>query len=388
MSASTTRVTRRRVAELALLTLVWLAISTFVLARPVFAAQPPVGLRSADSFAVLAGSGITNTGLTTIDGDVGSFPTPSETGFASVLLHGTNHGGDPVTQAAKNDLAAAYGDAAGRRPATNLAAALGGTTLRAGVYANTTFGLAGTLTLDAKGDPDAEFIFQAGSTVIAEVNSRVLLRNGANPCNVTWKVGSSATFMTGAQFVGDVLAYASITAQTGAAFQGRLMASNAAVTLDSNTITNATCPVPAIPPTDDGVVTPVVPPGPSLHTPTPPAVQPGTTPPASATSISPTDGSVSPADGSVSPADGSISPAAGVRSSTSTATTGVDTASPRWALIDPAENLSAPSTPPALAFVGAPIEVLMRTAFMLLAASAAFSVILVARRRRHTARLA
>jgi hypothetical protein len=85
------------------------------------------------------------------------------------------------------------------------------------------------------------FIFQAGSTLITESNSRVALRGSADPCNVVWQVGSSATFKTGSQFVGDVLAHTSITAQTSATFQGRLLARNGAVTLDTNVITNANC---------------------------------------------------------------------------------------------------------------------------------------------------
>ena len=235
---------RRRLRRLALLGVSLLGASVLMAASPAFAAQGPVGLGTADSFAVLAGSGITNTGPTTITGDVGTFPTTSQTGFNSVTLNGANHHGDAVTQGAKNDLVAAYNDAAGRTPKTNVPVELGGTTLLAGVYTSPTLGLTGTLTLDAKGVPDAQFIFQAGSTLIAEVNSRVLLVNGADPCRVVWQVGSSGTFKTGTQFVGDVLALQSITAQTRATFQGRLLARNGAVTLDTNTITRASCAAP------------------------------------------------------------------------------------------------------------------------------------------------
>lgn len=218
-----------------------LGAATVLTASPAFAAQPPVGLGTAGSFAVLAGSGITNTGPTTINGDVGTFPTPTMTGFSSVVLTGTNHAGDAVTQGAKADLQTAYNDAAGRTPVTSVAVQLGGRTLQTGVYVSPTLGLTGTLTLDAKGDPDATFIFKASSTLITESNSRVVLLNGANPCRVVWQVGSSATFKTGTSFVGDVLAHTSITAQTAATFRGRLLALNGAVTLDTNTITNSTC---------------------------------------------------------------------------------------------------------------------------------------------------
>jgi LPXTG-motif cell wall-anchored protein len=229
-----------------------------LLAAPAFAAGG-VNLHTADSFAVLAGSGITNTGPTTITGDIGTFPTPSETGFGSITQNGTNHDGDAVTQGAKTDLTTAYNDAAGR-PSGNEPVELGGLTLTAGGYTSPTFGLTGTLTLDAQGDPNAEFIFQAGSTLITASDSRVLLINGASPCNVVWQIGSSATFGTRTQFVGDVLAHDSITATTNATFQGRLLARGGAVTLDTNTITNAACaavttPTPTPTPTPTATAT-------------------------------------------------------------------------------------------------------------------------------------
>jgi type VI secretion system secreted protein VgrG len=205
------------------------------------AAQGRVGLGTAESFAVLAYSGVTNTGATTITGDIGTFPTTTTSGFGTVTLIGTNHAGDAVTQDAKNDLTTAYNDAAGRNPWTNVPVELGGSTLNAGVYRSGTFGLTGTLTLDAKGDTSAQFSFQAASTLITASNSRVRLLGGANPCQVVWQVGSSATFDTGTRFVGDVLAHTSIQAKTSATFQGRLLARNGAVTLDHNTITNANC---------------------------------------------------------------------------------------------------------------------------------------------------
>ncbi len=225
-----------------LVPLAGVALGTSVLiSGPAYAAQGPVGLGTAGSFAVLAGSGITNTGATTITGDVGTFPTPSETGFGSITLHGTNHHGDAVTKGAKTDLTTAYNDAAGRKPVTSVAVELGGTTLTPGVYGSPTFGLTGTLTLNAQGNPNAQFIFQASSTIITASNSRVVLINGAQACNVVWQIGSSATFNTDTAFVGNVLAHTSISALTGATFKGRLLARVGAVTLDHNTITRANC---------------------------------------------------------------------------------------------------------------------------------------------------
>jgi hypothetical protein len=216
----------------------------FVLASGALAAQPPVNLGTAGTFAVLAGSGITNTGPTTITGDRGTFPTTTETGTGSITQSGTDHAGDGVTQGAKASLLTAYNDAAGRTPVTNVPVELGGSTLHAGVYRSPTFGLTGTLTLDGQGNASSQFIFKASSTITTASNSRILLVNGAQACHIVWQIGSSATFNTGTRFVGDVLAHTSITAETGATFQGRLLASTGAVTLDTNTITASTCAAP------------------------------------------------------------------------------------------------------------------------------------------------
>ena len=207
------------------------------------AAEASVGLATADNFAVLAGAGITNTGPTTITGDIGTFPTQTETGTGSITLTGTDHGGDAVTQQAKDDLVTAYDDAAGRGPTTEVATDLAGQTLAPGVYgsASGTLSNTGVLTLDGQNLTDPVFVFQTESTLITGSASSVLLINGANACNVYWQVGSSATLGTGSSLTGTVMALTSITATTGATLEGRALARNGEVTLDTNTITRASC---------------------------------------------------------------------------------------------------------------------------------------------------
>jgi type VI secretion system secreted protein VgrG len=221
------------------------------------AAQPPVGLGTADSFAVLAGQGITNTGSTTITGDVGTYPNTSEAGFTAcpgaadcVTLTGTNHAGDNVTKGAKSDLITAYNDAAGRTPVTTIATELGGQILNPGVYDSSsgTFGITGTLTLDALGDPDGVFIFQMASTLITASSSVVSLLGNASACNVYWQVGSSATLGTDSTFTGNIFALTSIQVQTAVTVEGRVFARNASVTLDTDTITRPICAAPTTPP--------------------------------------------------------------------------------------------------------------------------------------------
>jgi Ice-binding-like/Bacterial Ig-like domain (group 3) len=209
---------------------------------PAAAAQPPVGLGTADNFAVLAGQGVTNTGPTTINGDLGTWPNPAITdATAGMTVNGAIHAADAVAQQAQSDTTIAYNDAAGRTPETPVATELGNTTKNAGVYTNATLGITGPLTLDAEGDPNAVFIFKAGSTLITASSSSVNLINGANACNVFWQVGNSATLGTNSTFKGTILALASITVTTGVVIDGRALARNAAVTLDSDTITRSTC---------------------------------------------------------------------------------------------------------------------------------------------------
>ncbi len=215
------------------------------------AAPGTVDLGTAGSFAVLAGSKVTNTGLSVIDGDVGVSPGSAVTGFPpGIVTGGTIHVTDAVAAGAQADALIAYNGIAGRECDTDLTGQdLGGLTLTAGIYCfSSSAQLTGTLTLDAQGDPDAVFIFQIGSTLTTASNSSVVLINEADACNVFFQVGSSATLGTATTFVGTILALTSITAVTGTTVEdGRLLALNGAVTLDTNVITSPTCATP--PPT-------------------------------------------------------------------------------------------------------------------------------------------
>jgi hypothetical protein len=223
--------------------------SAIVLAVSLIAPHAPaavIELGSAEQFAILAGAGITIAGpvnSTIVTGDIGTFPTPSITGTENLVLTGTNHGADAVTQIAKNDLMTAYLDAVSR-PA-DISYGAGHTlmgTLFSGVYNSTTsFSIDSHLILDAQGDPNAVWIFQAGSTLITASNSIVELTGGAKASNVFWQVGSSATLGTYADFVGNIMALESITLNTGATLiHGRALAHNGAVTMDNNIIDNRT----------------------------------------------------------------------------------------------------------------------------------------------------
>jgi hypothetical protein len=206
------------------------------------AAPATVGLGTAASYSVLAGSTVTNTGPTTMFGDLGLAPGSSVTGAPHVL--GQTHVDDAVAIEAKLNLTTAYNAAASRPTEGSAGTDLAGQTFTPGVRTASGALLlsAGSVVLDAQGDPNAVFIFQIGSTLITGSNTTVQLVNGAQACNVFWQVGSSATLGTGTRFVGTVMAADTITANTAATIHGRLLAQTAAVNMDTNTITRSNCP--------------------------------------------------------------------------------------------------------------------------------------------------
>jgi hypothetical protein len=215
--------------------------STLLFASSALGATATVGLGSAAPFSVLAGSTVTNTGPTTMFGDLGLYPGSSVTGAPQVL--GQTHVDDAVAIEAKNDLTTAYNNAASRPSSGSAGTDLAGQTFSPGVRTASSSLLlsSGSVTLNAEGNPNAVFIFQIGSTLITGSNTSVSLTGGAQACNVFWQVGSSATLGTGTRFVGTVMAAASITANTAATIHGRLLAQTAAVTLEDNTITTSNC---------------------------------------------------------------------------------------------------------------------------------------------------
>ena len=201
--------------------------------------QATIDLRSASAFAVLAGSAITNTGLTAITGDLGVSPGTAVTGFGPGVVVGTQHPGDATAAQAIADLAIAYDDAAGRTQCrVSVAGNLGGQTLTPALYhsASSLEVSSGNLTLDAQGDADAVFVFQMATTLSATVGRQVILINGARSANIFWQVGTSATLASTSVFVGTLMADQSITMGTGATLNGRALAHVAAATLDTNTI--------------------------------------------------------------------------------------------------------------------------------------------------------
>lgn len=194
-------------------------------------------LGNAQSFAALANGTVTNTGSSVVSGQVGVSAGSAVTGFPpGIVLNGTIHFSDLVASAAQTAVTAAYVDLQARTPDQTVNTALTGT-LGPGIYPySSSAAVGGELVLDGQGDPNAEFVFQIGSTLTTGDGSAISLINGASACNVYWQVGSSATLGSNSFFVGNVLAQASVTANGGANIAGRLLARTGSVTLDTNAI--------------------------------------------------------------------------------------------------------------------------------------------------------
>jgi len=268
-----------------------LAMGVAFAAFPVAAQAAHVDLATAGPFVVLGGQSVTNTGPSVLNGDLGVSPGTSITGFGPGVVNGVTHVNDGVASQAQADLTTAYNAAASEPVAAGSAndltgQNLGSRTLTPGAYGySSSAQLTGTLTLDAQGNPNAQFVFKIGSTLTTASASSVALINGASACNVFWQVGSSATIGTTTAFQGNLMALTSITLNTGASVIGRALARNGDVTLDDNVLDASSCGAGSTGSTPPG--TP-----PTGTTPT------GTTP----TGTKPTSAQVPPASASKLPA--------------------------------------------------------------------------------------
>lgn len=244
-----------------------LVLAVFMTTTMAQAGPTTVNLGTAAPFAILSGTpNITDSPTSVITGNVGLYPAAgSGIGLVCSQVTGTIYArdgtGDPcftvndaLLLAAKNSLTAAYIDAAARTPVTTVPTELGGTTKIAGIYdsASTTFGItagAGPLVIDGQGDPSSVFIFQMNATgtgLVVGPGSVVSLINGAQACNIFWRV-DTATIDTSAVFKGNILALTSITVANGANIEGRLLARNGSVTLINDTISIANCAAVSVP---------------------------------------------------------------------------------------------------------------------------------------------
>ena len=201
-------------------------------------------------YAVLAGTTVTCAGASNIVGDVGVSPGSAIVGFPAPCTDVGTLRIPPASDPGQADLGTAYTTLAGLPCAATVGPNLAGLTLVQGVYcvAAAASNLTGTLTLDAQGNPNAVWVFRMSSTLITSPGSTVSVINGGTSCGVQWQVSSSATIDVGTTFVGNILALTSIAMNNGANLNGRALARNGAVTLDTNNISNAACLTTTVPP--------------------------------------------------------------------------------------------------------------------------------------------
>lgn len=197
-------------------------------------------------FAVLAGSTVTSTGNTVLNGDLGAGGAgASISGFPPGTVNGTTY---PVPSDAVNS---ALSDAgieynylnALRSPSrSDLSGQVlgdgGVTSLTPGIYYFTAGAqVTGTLTLNPGTDPNAPFVFQIGSSLGTTDHSIIFLSPGVQAGNVFWQVGSAATLGANTTFNGNIFADTTITMGNQTSMTGTAFANTGAVTLDGNTIT-------------------------------------------------------------------------------------------------------------------------------------------------------
>lgn len=215
-----------------------LATRSMFKTTPPVSAETPLDLGEADNLAVLAGGRITNTGATTVKGDVGSYPSVGFKDTGTVSLTGEFHFGDVTAIAAKTNLIDAYEAAESIHPNTPVDIELGGRTMFPGNYSNEAgLRVHGKLTLDAQGDPDAVFIFQTPASLSTIASSHVNIINGGQASNVFWRVGNTTALGADSEFKGTIMTNSNFKIGPHASVEGRVLSIDGSVALDSSTIT-------------------------------------------------------------------------------------------------------------------------------------------------------
>jgi hypothetical protein len=198
-------------------------------------------------FAVLSRSGVYNSGLTTLVGEVGTYPVKKEVGFSDeagsvIVLKGFNHQGDDMSLQAHRDINALSDVLKLESPLTTISTDLG-ETLAPGAYISNSgiFKLKDTLVLDANNDPDAIFVFKMSRDLQTQPSSAIVLKNGAKACNVFWYVENEASLGAGSTFVGNLIVLKDVVLEKDARVRGSVFSRKGKVTLNSNTVTRALC---------------------------------------------------------------------------------------------------------------------------------------------------
>lgn len=200
---------------------------------PIISFSQAPNLGTASNFILFSTDGaVSNSGITQLTGKVGT-NNGSNTGFGNV--NGGMHAADGVTAQCSADVLSAYNELNTTTPSFFPAPLLGnGQVLNSGVYE-----IAGAatlnldLTLDGQGNSSAVFIFQIDGPFATNANSEIKLINGAQACNVFWKVEGLVDMATGTNMKGTIIANnAGINMNVGDTLEGRALTTTGAITVD------------------------------------------------------------------------------------------------------------------------------------------------------------
>jgi hypothetical protein len=225
------------------LLITWATIGLLYFTPRIYAASS-VSLGNADSYSVIAGTSITNSGSSSIIGDVGISPgtsPPNYSGFGTVTLSGTIHDADSEASSALTDTETAYGELAAQGCDHNFGAGttdLAGKHLTPGVYCSGTFIVTGILSLD--GPTTDVWIFKSSGNLTVSSAATVEFTQEASACNVWWYVPGNVNLESGSSFAGKIITNGNIS-MTSATLDGKAFTTAGNVTLDTATISGPSC---------------------------------------------------------------------------------------------------------------------------------------------------
>ncbi len=211
------------------------------------ATEPFPHLGASASFAALSANGIFNKGISTIYGELGVSPGNQMQGLTGIVrTGGTDHKNDDVSSAAQKDSITAFNNLKSSACEHDLTGqSLAGRTLTPGTYCfSGDAHLDGWLTLDAKGDKHANFVFQVPGSMVTDIGSGIEMVSGGETCNVFWQVGGSVNIAAGTSNTGAFIAVQDITMGNRATLNGKLLSRTGSINLDTSEIYNNFCPWP------------------------------------------------------------------------------------------------------------------------------------------------
>lgn len=214
-----------------------LSLLSFLLTTSAFAQTPP-NLGTTSTYGAFTAEGaIENTGLTILQGDIGT-NAGAFTGFPPGQYTGAKHVADPEALVAKNDVISAWNQANLISCDTMVGVTMGnGQVFTPRTYcAGPASTITGSITFDAKGDPNAIFVVKVGGALDVAAFTEIILLNGASAANIYWIVNGAVSILDNSTFYGTIIANGAIHLYDGSTLEGRMLSIVGAITMASNLI--------------------------------------------------------------------------------------------------------------------------------------------------------